>query len=335
VSSMPAAVSIRDLTVRYARGGYVVTPIERLTLEIEPGTLVLLLGPSGCGKTTLLSCLAGIQKPSDGTIIVDGKDVTALSGKDLTEYRRHGVGVVFQAFNLIPSLTALDNVAMPMRSAGVKAREARHRAEALLSEVGLGERLDHLPSGLSGGQQQRVAIARALALEPRLVVADEPTANLDHRQVEVVLRLLRGLTARGHTVVVSTHDHRLLELADRVVDLAADAEREEGDHGRTLHVGPGELIFSEGDRGDEIFEILRGSVGLRREGGEDAGKIFATVRTGDCFGEMGALFHLPRSATAVAMEDSVLIGRNVAEFRSIHGADKLRELVGRTIGGAE
>jgi putative ABC transport system ATP-binding protein len=328
----PAAVSIQDLTVRYTRGGYLVTPIDRLTLEIEPGSLVLLLGPSGCGKTTLLSCLAGIQQPSSGSILVDGADVTTMSGNELTEYRRHGVGVVFQGFNLIPSLTALENVAAPMRSAGISGSEAKKRAAALLTEVGLAERLDHRPASLSGGQQQRVAIARALALEPRLVVADEPTANLDHRQVENVLRLLRGLTGRGHTVVVSTHDHRLLPLADRVVDLTAANEREEGDVGRTLSVAKGDVLFHEGDHGEDIYEMLRGSVGLRHDFDDSGGAIFATVRAGDCFGEMGALFHLPRSATAIAMEDSVLAVRSVGEFRSVYGADRLRELVGRTLG---
>jgi putative ABC transport system ATP-binding protein len=327
-----AAVAIQDLTVRYTRGGYAVTPIDRLSIDIEPGQLVLLLGPSGCGKTTLLSCLAGIQKPSDGTILVDGKDVTAMNGSTLTEYRRHGVGVVFQAFNLIPSLSALDNVAMPMRSAGVKGRLAHERAAALLTEVGLADRLDHRPANLSGGQQQRVAIARALALEPRLVVADEPTANLDHRQVETVLRLLRGLTSRGHTVVVSTHDHRLLPLADRVVDLAAPAERHDDDHGRVVHLAKGAVLFREGHHGDEIFEVASGSIGLRHEGAGTSGETFATLHLGDCFGEMGALFQLPRSATAFALEDSALMARTVAEFRAVHGADRLRELVGRTIG---
>jgi putative ABC transport system ATP-binding protein len=208
-------IDIRDLTIEYASGGYIVRPIHDLDLQVASGELVLLLGASGSGKTTLLSALAAILRPMAGTIRVGDVEVTALRGAALTEYRRHRVGVVFQTFNLVPSLTARDNVQAPLWAARMPARQARARAEQLLARVGLRERLDHRPGDLSGGQQQRVAIARALAHDPPLVLADEPTAHLDYIQVEGVLRLLRELAEPGRIVMVATHDERLLSLADR------------------------------------------------------------------------------------------------------------------------
>ena len=331
--SAPAAVELRGLTVRYTRGDTTITPVDALDLSIEPGTLVLLLGPSGCGKTTLLSCLAGIQRPSEGEIRIGDRDIATLSGAALTDYRRHGVGIVFQAFNLVPSLSALDNVAVSIRGAGRPWREARARARELLESVGLGERLHHRPGDLSGGQQQRVAIARALALDPPLVVADEPTANLDHVQVEVVLRLLRGLTERGHTVVVSTHDHRLLPVADRVIDLAHPGAASTPEVGGRLELADGDRLFTEGDRGGLIYEIESGVVVLEQHV-DGVLTRFASMGAGECFGEMAALFDLPRSATAIASGAAVVHARTVDEFRAAYGAARLRDLVGRTVTGA-
>jgi putative ABC transport system ATP-binding protein len=213
-------LDITDLTITYDSGGYVVRPIHQLDLHVGSGELALLLGASGSGKTTLLSALAAILRPQAGTIRVGDVEVTGLRGAALTEYRRHQVGVVFQTFNLVPSLTARDNVQAPLWAAGMPGRQARARAEQLLDRVGLRDRLGHRPGELSGGQQQRVAIARALAHDPPLLLADEPTAHLDHIQVEGVLRLLRELAQPGRVVVVATHDERLLPLADRVVHLS-------------------------------------------------------------------------------------------------------------------
>ncbi len=210
---------IDDLTMAYESGGQTVRPIVGFDLAVSPGELVLLEGPSGCGKTTLLSAIAGLLRPESGTILVEGHDVTRLTGKAMLAHRRTRVGVVFQSFNLIDSLTATENVAVPMTVAGVRGRTARARAAALLTDLGLEHRLDHRPGMLSGGQQQRVAIARALAVDAPLVLADEPTAHLDHTQVAVVRDLLRSIADSGRTVIVSTHDDRLNVVADRVVDL--------------------------------------------------------------------------------------------------------------------
>src|SRR5271166_2497424 len=212
-------LSIQDLVVEYSSGGYALRPITGLNLDVEAGSLVILLGPSGCGKTTLLSCLGGILRPKSGAIKFGGVDVTTLDGRELAQYRRDTVGIVFQAFNLVPSLTALENVMVPLRAAGWSRAASRQRAEGLLTRVNLSDRMKHRPGDLSGGQQQRVAVARAIALDPPLILADEPTAHLDYLQVEEVLRLIRELATGDRVVVVATHDSRMLPLADRVVEL--------------------------------------------------------------------------------------------------------------------
>jgi len=212
-------LSIKDLTVEYRNGGDTVRPIDSLDLDIHDGEFVLLLGPSGSGKTTLLSALAGLLTPTSGTIHLDDLEVTALRRRALSRYRQSGVGVVFQSFNLVPSLTARENVAAPLVAAGQRRWEAMERADDLLTSLDLGDRLHHRPAKLSGGQQQRVAIARALGANPSLVLADEPTAHLDRVQVDGVLALLRGIASRGRIVIAATHDDRMLSIADRVIHL--------------------------------------------------------------------------------------------------------------------
>src|ERR1700756_3041741 len=205
-----ADLSIQDLVVEYSSGGYALRPINGLNLDVAAGALVILLGPSGCGKTTLLSCLGGILRPKSGAIKFGDVDVTALDGRELGTYRRDTVGIVFQAFNLVPSLTALENVMVPLRAAGWSRAASRRRAEELLKRVNLEERMKHRPGDLSGGQQQRVAVARAIALNPPLILADEPTAHLDFIQVEEVLRLIRELATGERGVVAATPDTRNL-----------------------------------------------------------------------------------------------------------------------------
>ena len=314
-------VEIKDLTIEYSSGGYAVRPIDGLDLTLADGELVLLLGASGSGKTTLLSALASILRPTSGTIRIADTEVTTLRGSDLTHYRRQTVGIVFQAFNLIPSLSARDNVVVSLRGAGVRPRDARARAEELLRQVDLGDRMHHRPGDLSGGQQQRVAIARALALDPPLIVADEPTAHLDYIQVDGVLRLLRDLAQPGRVVVVSTHDERLLPLADRVVELtpraiAGDRPPEQ----RTL--GAGEVLFHQGDAGDLVYVVDQGAVDIVRECVDGPDELLRVIEPPGYFGELAPMFGLRRSATARAgASGATVTGYTLRDFREHHGAD--------------
>ena len=319
-------IEIRDLTIEYTSAGYIVRPIRHLSLQVTSGELVLLLGASGSGKTTLLSVLAAILRPAAGTIRVGEVEVTALRGAALTEYRRHGVGVVFQTFNLIPSLTARDNVQAPLWAARMPARQARARAEELLDRVGLGERLDHRPGDLSGGQQQRVAIARALVHDPPLLLADEPTAHLDHIQVEGVLRLLRELAQPGRIVVVATHDERLLPLADQVVHLSQPALGESRPPER-LEYEPGQVVFEQGDRSDLVYTVEDGEIEIVRHRADGTRELLAVLGPGRYFGELGPLFGLQRSATARAVEHAVLTGYSARDFRDLVGSGRLADAI--------
>ena len=321
-------LSIQDLVVEYSSGGYAVRPINGLNLEVAAGSLVILLGPSGCGKTTLLSCLGGILRPKSGTIKFDGVDVTTLEGAALAHYRRDKVGIVFQAFNLVPSLTAVENVMVPLRAAGMSRVDSRRRAEELLTRVNLAERMKHRPGDMSGGQQQRVAVARAIALEPPLILADEPTAHLDFIQVEEVLRLIRSLAAGERVVVVATHDSRILPMADHVVELAP-AISSTNRPPETVHYRAGDVVFEQCTMGDLIYVVSEGEFDIVRElanGGEELVKV---AGAGDYFGEIGVLFHMPRSATVRARTDATAVGYTAQAFRERLGATGIGELIGR------
>ena len=321
-----ADLRIKDLVVEYASGQDTVRPINGLSLDVSEGSLAILLGPSGCGKTTLLSCLGGILHPTAGRIEFGDIDLTKLDANALSEYRRNTVGIVFQAFNLVPSLTALENVMVPLRAAGIDRHQGRERAEALLSRVGLAARMHHKPGDMSGGQQQRVAVARALALDPPLLIADEPTAHLDYIQVEEVLRLIRELASGERVVVVATHDTRMLPLADRVVELVPHMSATNHEP-ETVELTAGETLFEQGTMGDSIYTVSAGEIELVRElpsGGEEILKV-ATV--GDYFGEMGPLFALPRSASARARTDATVVGYTVQAFREMLGAGGSRDLI--------
>jgi putative ABC transport system ATP-binding protein len=319
---------VDGLTVSYRCGDYEVRPLDGFGMQAQDGELVLLLGPSGCGKTTLLSCLSGILRPTAGSIRAAGTEVTLLESAQLTEYRRSTVGVVFQAFNLVPSLTALENVAAPLWGAGVRRAEARDRAAALLEQVSMGDRAGHRPGDLSGGQQQRVAIARALAHDPPLLLADEPTAHLDYLQVEGVLALLRAHATPGRVVVVAPHDDRMLPLADRVVDLTDRTGSAPLDPVVELKFGP--ELFRQGERGDRVYVVEAGEIELLRVKANGQEEQLHVATRGEYFGELAPLLGFPRSATARARRKSRVRGCDVAEFRALVGSDGVAKLLGRS-----
>jgi putative ABC transport system ATP-binding protein len=211
-------VSIRDLTLRLPSGGRTLTVLDDVSLDVAPGETLAIAGPSGSGKSTLLGLVAGLDTPTSGTIVVAGVEVTRLGENALARFRRETLGYVFQSYHLIPTLTAAENVAVPLDLAGAAGASAR--ARELLAEVGLAERAHHYPAQLSGGEQQRVALARAMALDPPLLLADEPTGNLDTATgAAIVDRLFVLNRERGTTLVLVTHDSVLAERADRVVSL--------------------------------------------------------------------------------------------------------------------
>ncbi|MDD2675971.1 MAG: ABC transporter ATP-binding protein [Methylacidiphilaceae bacterium] len=202
----------------YGSGENATCALRSVSLEIEEGEFVALVGPSGCGKSSLLHLLAGIDRPSEGKVVVLGESLAALEERKLTEMRLRKIGIVFQFFNLLPTLTAEENVELPGLLGGMAPKEARQRARALLEEVGLAHRSRHRPEQMSGGEMQRVAVARALLLEPGLVLADEPTGNLDSEASQIVIDLFRDLGRRhGATLVLATHSQEVAAASSRVV----------------------------------------------------------------------------------------------------------------------
>ncbi len=325
-----AGVHVRELVIEYASGGYSVRPIDGLDLDAAPGELVVLLGPSGCGKTSLLSVLGGILRPTSGLVQVGGVQLDGLRGAALSEFRQKTVGFVFQAFNLVASLTARENVAMPLLMAGVKRSRAFERADRLLERVGLAERARHKPAKLSGGQQQRVAVARGLAADPAVLLADEPTANLDYIQAEGIISLLRDLRSDGRAIVVSSHDDRLVPIADRVIHLVPDF-REDEQPPRTIDLAAGSVIFEQGTRGELVYVIDSGSVEIHRDLADGGQEHLATLGAGDYFGELGPLLGFPRSATAVAGTAVELTAYSVQDFREqVLGGGRVGTGNGRT-----
>jgi putative ABC transport system ATP-binding protein len=220
-SSTSQAVLTENLCRYYAMGGSIIRAVDGITLTIERGEFVALLGQSGSGKSTLLNLLAGLDRPTSGSVQVAGRDLARMSSEELARYRRNDVGMVFQSFHLIPAMTITENVELPMRFAEVERSERAQRVRESLERVGLGKRLEHRPSELSGGEQQRVSLARALANRPSMLLADEPTGNLDSRTGEDILNLIRDVSlSLGMTVVMVTHERALAErFAQRLVFL--------------------------------------------------------------------------------------------------------------------
>ncbi len=219
-SATEVVVSIRNLSKAYRRGDQSVPVLEDISFDIRAGEFLALMGPSGSGKSTLLNLLAGIDSADTGSIVIDGTDITKLSQAELADWRALNVGFIFQFYNLIPVLTAFENVELPLLLTNLSRRERREHVETALSLVNLSDRADHRPSQLSGGQQQRVAIARAMITDPAILVADEPTGDLDRQSAEDILTLMDRLVTRfGKTVVMVTHDPRAAEKAFRVLHL--------------------------------------------------------------------------------------------------------------------
>jgi putative ABC transport system ATP-binding protein len=197
--------------------GTEVEALRKVDLDVARGEMVAIVGPSGSGKTTLLNCLSGLERIDEGEILIDGTDLATMKDDPRTEFRARSMGFVFQAFNLLPVLSAVENVEIPMLLIGTGAREARKRALETLEQVGLAPRADHRPDQLSGGEQQRVAVARALVHKPAVVWADEPTGNLDSESSAAVMELFRSLNRDGQTIVMVTHDHRIASQASRTI----------------------------------------------------------------------------------------------------------------------
>jgi putative ABC transport system ATP-binding protein len=217
----PAAVVCRGVTKSFGQGDTRVQVLHGIDLEIPAGEMALLVGPSGCGKTTLISIICGLLDPTEGNVSLFGVEQQQLTGRRLVEYRGRNVGFVFQQYNLLPSLTAAENAAVPLIIQGTPRRDAIERARRVLDEVGLGHRADARPAQMSGGQQQRVAIARALVHEPRLLVCDEPTAALDAQSGQTVMELLRKSAVQpGRAVLIVTHDSRVFQYGDRIVTMS-------------------------------------------------------------------------------------------------------------------
>ncbi|MGL4401373.1 MAG: ABC transporter ATP-binding protein [Luteolibacter sp.] len=213
-------IQCRGVSKSYHKGNTVVTPLEALDLDVPKGEFLALMGPSGSGKTTLLNLLSGIDSPTSGSLVIAGIDISKLSRRDLTKWRANHVGYIFQLYHLVPVLTAFENVELPLLLSPISKKERHVRVETALSLVGLTDRMHHTPSELSGGQEQRVAIARAVVADPPLLVADEPTGDLDRESAVRILDLLRQLSKDYHkTIVMVTHDAKAAAAADRTLHL--------------------------------------------------------------------------------------------------------------------
>ncbi|MFG1966755.1 ABC transporter ATP-binding protein [Nonomuraea sp. NPDC049028] len=241
-----AVVRVCGLVKTHGQGQSRIRAVDEADLEVPQGETLAVMGPSGCGKSTLLHLLGGLERPTDGEVWVAGRRIDTLSERALARLRRRSVGFIFQAFHLVEELSAAENVELPALLAGRSRRQARRRASLLLERVGLADRARHLPSQLSGGQRQRVAVARALVNEPLVVLADEPTGNLDTAATLDVLRIFEELRSAGQTFVIVTHDERVAATADRLISMRdgmfVDDTRLAGSHPRGL----GGLIGLEG-----------------------------------------------------------------------------------------
>jgi len=216
---MAAIIQLKNVTKTYHLGDETLNALDNVNLMVSAGEFVAITGPSGSGKSTLANIIGGLDKPSSGTVTVDEADLSHIRDKALSDYRNHHIGFIFQSFNLQGTSTALENVMLPLIFSGMKPKDRKVRATECLERVGLGDRLKHKPSQLSGGQRQRVAIARALAVRPSIIIADEPTGNLDSARGEEIMKLLKELNKQGMTLLMITHDMNLARQAGRIVSI--------------------------------------------------------------------------------------------------------------------
>ncbi len=216
---MSQVIKLRNITRDFPLGQEVVKVLKGIDLDIDKGDYVALMGPSGSGKSTLMNLLGCLDTPTSGTYLLNGKDVSNMTQDELAEIRNKEIGFVFQTFNLLPRTTALENVALPMIYAGFSKKERIKRAEKVLSDVGLADRMDHKPNQLSGGQRQRVAVGRALVNHPSIILADEPTGNLDSKTSIEIMNLFNDIHAKGNTVIIVTHEEDIAKQAHRIIRL--------------------------------------------------------------------------------------------------------------------
>ena len=326
-------IDLRDLVKTYETGAGGLTVLQGVTLQVQAGEFVSVVGPSGSGKSTLLNMITGIDRPTGGEVFVGGQAVHTMSENELARWRGRNVGVVFQFFQLLPTLTALENVILPMDFCEVyRRRERRARAMRLLEQVGIAEQAHHLPSALSGGEQQRAAIARALANDPPIIVADEPTGNLDSRAAGAIFRIFENLAAEGKTIVMVTHDDGLARQASRTL-LLADGEVIDETIASTLpqlthqqmlratkslqsySFEPGEPIIREGEPNEQFYMISRGEVDITLKRADGAEETIAHMGPGQYFGEVNMVW--PGQAIASvkaalhAPVEAVSLGRSV------------------------
>ena len=216
---MAAVIELKNVTKTYRLGDETLNALDGVSCTINSGEFVAITGPSGSGKSTLANIIGGLDRPTDGTVVVDGSNLSHVHDRQLSDYRNQHIGFVFQSFNLQGTQTALENVMLPLVFSRMKPKDRKARAKECLESVGLGDRIKHKPSQLSGGQRQRVAIARALAVKPSIILADEPTGNLDSARGEEIMKLLRDLNKQGITLIIITHDMAIAKQADRVIQI--------------------------------------------------------------------------------------------------------------------
>jgi putative ABC transport system ATP-binding protein len=216
---MPALIDLKNITKTYRLGGETLNALDAVTFSVQPGEFVAITGPSGSGKSTLANIIGGLDRPTEGTVIVDENDLSHVSDRKLSEYRNKHIGFIFQSFNLQGTQTALENVALPLVFAHMKPKDRKARAAECLEAVGLADRVKHRPNQLSGGQRQRVAIARALAVKPSIIIADEPTGNLDSARGDEIMKLLHDLNKQGITLLIITHDMTIARQAGRIIQI--------------------------------------------------------------------------------------------------------------------